>query len=489
MVIVPIYRISDGGNREKIKPGYATKEQCLLNFIREFGVDNLYIICDNVTQETFEMVKSHVPPERVSIGSNGNTGAFMASLSLAKAMLDNTPEQQWEEVYFYFVEDDYIHRRGAQNVLVDAFLNLNAEYVSLYDHPDKYQDNKSPEFIDGHGRVDVVRDDGFRMPGAVYPEKASETRLFASKLCHWREVGSTTMTWAVPATVLLEDLYDIMEVHFQKPLPMGGTNFQMLRDKGRTLITPLPAFSTHAEERWMSYYVDWEKEATVGLPTRQTKSGEAFEDVWFDELERQLEYAPTVRLPKRRKQMWEEFIPENTLPGGEIAEFGVASGGSIGWFPKHLPGVKVYGFDSFEGLPEHWDLGEKVLEKGHFSSDGAVPFEHKDIEYRVGLFEETVPEWRNEMLDQDRYLKIVHMDADLYSSTSYVLDQIKPLLRSGTLILFDELTHFPDHPQYKANRMHEYKAFMEFCEKNPSFKFNVIARTEICQVIVQVEAI
>ena len=49
MNLINIYRISDRSNIEKIKPKYASKEQCLKTFVREFGKDNLIILCDNVT--------------------------------------------------------------------------------------------------------------------------------------------------------------------------------------------------------------------------------------------------------------------------------------------------------------------------------------------------------------------------------------------------------------------------------------------------------
>ena len=43
MNIVSIYRISDNSNKEKIKPDYASKENCLRTFVREFGRDNLIL--------------------------------------------------------------------------------------------------------------------------------------------------------------------------------------------------------------------------------------------------------------------------------------------------------------------------------------------------------------------------------------------------------------------------------------------------------------
>lgn len=212
------------------------------------------------------------------------------------------------------------------------------------------------------------------------------------------------------------------------------------------------------------------------------------EDIWFDRLEEKLKDIPVFRNPRRRKKMWEKYLLDTTLVEGDILEFGVYAGGSIGWFCQKFPDTQVYGFDSFEGLPEDWDLGNQILRKGHFSQAGKHPVFKKhanidNINWVVGLFEDTIPVWRE---SNSSKIKILHIDCDLYSSTVTVLDGIKDRLQVGTYILWDELTHFPKDPQYKHNRLHEYKAFKEFCEDNPTFDFDVIARTDACQVLTKI---
>ena len=211
-------------------------------------------------------------------------------------------------------------------------------------------------------------------------------------------------------------------------------------------------------------------------------------NIWFDKLESQLKNVPVYGLPRPRKRLWEELVIGNTIDKGVILEFGVASGGSIGWFPKHFKGTPVHGFDSFEGLPEDWNLGNCIIPARHFSTNGIPPdTKQKEITYWKGLFKDTLPGFIKKY--KKKKVKILHLDADLYSSTKYVLDNIYKMLAIGTIILFDELTHAPDHPQYIHNRQHEYKAFMEFCESNPNFDFEVIAKTNICQVAIKVISI
>ena len=73
MKIIKIYRISDHSNSEKIKPDYASKENCLKTLIREFGSKDLYVLCDNVSEETFKMVNKYT--NNVELTNNGNTGS------------------------------------------------------------------------------------------------------------------------------------------------------------------------------------------------------------------------------------------------------------------------------------------------------------------------------------------------------------------------------------------------------------------------------
>ena len=251
--MVIIYRISDGSHGEKIKCDYATKEDCLRALVREFKDDDLHIICDNVTEETYEMVKKY--SQNVELTNNGNTGAFLYSWNKAHEITKDMPK----DTIVYLVEDDYIHRRGAKSILKEAFEQLQAPYVTLYDHPDKYQDTKDPRFKWGHGKIDID-DSGVRKPKNVYIS-GEDTVVYASKSCHWKLTSSTTMTFATTVENIREDRDDMINLHTGKHLPMGGATFKVLAAKGKGLISSIPAYSTHAEERWLSYFVNWKEES------------------------------------------------------------------------------------------------------------------------------------------------------------------------------------------------------------------------------------
>jgi len=256
MEIVIIYRISDHSNPEKIKPEYASKENCLKTLVREFGNDNLHVVCDNVSESTYNMVQKYSP--NIDLTNNGNTGTFLYSWKKAYELTKDKPE----DTIIYLVEDDYIHCEGAKEILTEAFRDLKAPYATLYDHPDKYQDREDPRYQKGHGQIDIDDINGIRKPLNVYI-KGEETVVYASKSCHWKLTNSTTMTFATTVKHLREDYDEMINIHTGKVLPMGSTTFNFLASKGKGLISSIPAFSGHAEERWLPYFKNWKKEAEL----------------------------------------------------------------------------------------------------------------------------------------------------------------------------------------------------------------------------------
>lgn len=150
------------------------------------------------------------------------------------------------------------------------------------------------------------------------------------------------------------------------------------------------------------------------------------------------------------------FSPRDTLtsalkvarPEGLFLEFGVASGATLRTITELAPSGSVYGFDSFEGLPEHWRSG---FGPGAFAQD-ALP-DVPGAELVVGLFDATLPGFLDAHPEP---VAFVHVDADLYSSTVAVLDLLESRMRPGTVLVFDEYFNFPDWEQ------HEHRAWTEF---------------------------
>lgn len=137
---------------------------------------------------------------------------------------------------------------------------------------------------------------------------------------------------------------------------------------------------------------------------------------------------------------------------GLFLEFGVFKGTTIN-FIASLTKNTVYGFDSFQGLPENW---RDEFEKGTFKVE-KVPKVKNNVKLIEGWFEDTLPSFVNSNVKNCAF---IHIDCDLYSSTKTVFKYLNKKITKDTVIVFDE---FFNYPGWKGG---EYKAFVEFIENN-----------------------
>jgi predicted O-methyltransferase YrrM len=178
---------------------------------------------------------------------------------------------------------------------------------------------------------------------------------------------------------------------------------------------------------------------------------------------------------QKRQDLWEHLIVNflkninEGKTGGIFLEFGVYQGASLNYIAKRLHNFKSYGFDSFFGLEEDW-IGFN-LKKGHFSTNGTLPKIEHNVTLIQGWFQETLPTFIDEI--NNKHINLLHMDADTYTPTKYVLTKLNKNIQRGTIIIFDE--YFGYSPKWQ---MHEYKAFQEFCNEF-NFHYKVIAYTNI----------
>lgn len=116
-------------------------------------------------------------------------------------------------------------------------------------------------------------------------------------------------------------------------------------------------------------------------------------------------------------------------------EFGVATGNTINLISSYTKNI-VYGFDSFEGLPEKWRDG---FDKGAFDRKGILPEVNQNVKLIKGWFNESLPPFLSTLTKK---ISFVHIDCDLYSSTKLVLDLIKPHMNKTCVFVFDELLNY-----------------------------------------------
>ena len=156
----------------------------------------------------------------------------------------------------------------------------------------------------------------------------------------------------------------------------------------------------------------------------------------------------------KRYKLYEYLISSQKLSKElDYLEFGVSKGVSFKWWMDKLTDTsnRFYGFDTFTGLPEDWGF----FKKGDMHNDDDIPMiddtRHK---FYKGLFQDTIYDFLKEYKPNKR--RIIHMDADIYSATIFVLNVITPYLKKDDIILFDEF-NVP---------MHEFKAFSEWVQTN-----------------------
>ena len=137
-------------------------------------------------------------------------------------------------------------------------------------------------------------------------------------------------------------------------------------------------------------------------------------------------------------------------------EFGVATGKTINYISR-FTNEKVYGFDSFEGLPEKWRDG---FDKGAFNRNGNMPPVNGNVELIKGWFNETLLNFMEQ--HKNKKISFIHMDADLYSSTKYIFDVLKDYIDTDCVIVFDELVNYPGFDGPNG----ELRAFYEFITEN-----------------------
>lgn len=172
---------------------------------------------------------------------------------------------------------------------------------------------------------------------------------------------------------------------------------------------------------------------------------------------------------------------------GNIVEFGTWKGYSTRvirdelwrarfWQPT-LRSKRIFACDSFQGLAESYEH----LKAGTFAT--AVP---RLFGVRIvnGFFENTLTP---ALAAEVGRVSFAHLDADLYSSTVTALEWLTPLLRPGSVLLFDE---FVGEDPAEARALLEWRensgielALLALFGRGPSGKGDMSDRRALFQVV------
>jgi predicted O-methyltransferase YrrM len=158
---------------------------------------------------------------------------------------------------------------------------------------------------------------------------------------------------------------------------------------------------------------------------------------------------------------------------GLFLEFGVATGSTIN-FIAGCTDRMIFGFDSFEGLPEDW---RSNYEQGTFETQ--PPNVRPNVRLVTGLFAESLPQF---LAEHPEPIAFLHVDCDLYSSTKTIFELAGHRLRPGSVIVFDEYFNFPgwQHGEFRA--FHEFVDQRSLAYRHVGF---VPAHQQACVVIDQ----
>lgn len=135
-----------------------------------------------------------------------------------------------EDDLIYILENDYMHVSDWVSKVLTLFNTYQGiDYVSLYDHRDKY-------FL------------------PMYDDLLS--KIYITDNHHWRNTPSTCGSYITTKRVLLEDYDDQTGV----TVPIGDHHkwLYLNETKNRFVLTPLPGLSTHCMEGLLSPTINWE---------------------------------------------------------------------------------------------------------------------------------------------------------------------------------------------------------------------------------------
>lgn len=196
---------------DRKRPEWFDKKKIWQNFLKvtDFSICDLTVVYDShYGDNSSDFFSSDINIVKINAGSEASS--FLKLLKIIES--DNLSD----ETIIYIMEDDYLHRENWYNVMIEG-LEI-ADYVSLYDHLDKYQ---------------------------VYPDLKS--KIFITKSSHWRTTPSTCNTYATKILTLKKDIEIHEKYSTNCHVSFDGEKFINLGDIGRTLITPIPGYSTHCD--------------------------------------------------------------------------------------------------------------------------------------------------------------------------------------------------------------------------------------------------
>jgi hypothetical protein len=176
-----------------------------------------------------------------------------------------------------------------------------------------------------------------------------------------------------------------------------------------------------------------------------------------------------------------KFASDHVAFRGAFLEMGVCTGKTINFIAALNPEEHIWGFDSFDGLPEQWVRTDLSVPQGTFRVNvkGWMPPVLHNVTLAKGMFHETLPQFKEQFL-KSTPIALLHVDCDIYASAREIFDQLVENIVSGTVIVFDEFYNYPGAEE------HEFRAFQEFLDRTGKKSIYLAYNQYFEQVVVQI---
>jgi len=229
-VFVRHCKFSSNSAHKNNRPHYFTREGCFNNLLNTIDKDcDVTVSFDGNLTESDHFLNKDIYKGKFNLfqKKGGNDGSSFLN------MIEYVNTLQFDDNdIIYFLEDDYFHNIGWTNIVREGFESVAVDYITLYDHNDKYW-------------------------YPMYEQLMS--KVICTKNIHWKTIPNTTNTYACLAKTFRRDYAThVKYCDLDRGHCRDFDKFAQFEQEGKTLINPIPGYSTHCEPQYMSPVIDWE---------------------------------------------------------------------------------------------------------------------------------------------------------------------------------------------------------------------------------------
>lgn len=227
-----VYYLISGNNDVHPQKLPYTKTECIDNFVKHFPDSHIIFCLDRVTDDLWEymdtiITRSGHKHNMLHLNGGSHSASFLAVLDhiAHRTLPDSKP--------ILIQEDDYLYLPDAEKHMLEAL--DYADYVTGYLHPDKF----------------MHPNDGGN-PSTTDTNVSEPTKVVKTSNHFWMLTNSTTGTFATTVETLRADLPIWKKYTVGKRLLEDYNAFKELRQRGRSVLMPIPTLSTHIMTRWLA---------------------------------------------------------------------------------------------------------------------------------------------------------------------------------------------------------------------------------------------